>query len=237
NWLLEFDKESTADRAFTLGNGTKAQVPTMSLMGEQEVPYASGSGWKATELRYLGADHSAPLAMTLILPDDIDAFEKGLTTAKLTSIVTKLDGQRKRIAETKERQVDEYMACPFFAYEVRLFMPRFGIDTRAELVPVLKKLGMKAAVNPDAADFSGITPGSLFISVVIHQANIDVDETGTEAAAATAVMMDTTGGCGGPQPAKTITLRLNRPFLFVLRDVRTGAILFMGRVLDPSTRS
>ncbi len=237
NWMLEFDKESTADRAFTRAGGTKIQVPTMSLLGGQEVPYASGSGWKATELRYLGADGSTPLAMTLILPDDIDAFEKGLTTAKLASIVTKLDGQRQRIAETEDRQVDDYMACPFFAYSVRLFMPRFGIDTRAELVPVLKKLGMMAAFNPGAADFSGITPDSLFISAVIHQANIDVDEKGTEAAAATVVEMDTTGGCGPAQPLKTITLRLNRPFLFILRDVKTNAILFMGRVLDPSTRS
>ena len=73
--------------------------------------------------------------------------------------------------------------------------------------------------------------------MVIHQANIDVDEKGTEAAAATAVGMDTTGGCRARQPRKTITLRFNRPFLFVLRDVETGAILFMGRVMDPSARS
>jgi serpin B len=101
-------------------------------------------------------------------------------------------------------------------------------------------MGMRAAFDPDpgAADFSGITrPSSLFISAVIHQANIDVDEKGTEAAAATAVSVDTTGGCGGPEPAKTITLRLNRPFLFVLRDVETGAILFMGRVVNPASRS
>ncbi|MDP2349580.1 MAG: serpin family protein, partial [Chloroflexota bacterium] len=236
NWMLEFDKESTADRVFTLGDGTKVRVPTMSLDGGQEVPYASGSGWKATELRYLGADDSAPLAMTLVLPDDIDAFEKGLTTTKLASIVTKLGTERTRIARTEDRQVDEDMACPFFAYSVQLFMPRFGIDTRANLVPVLEKMGMKAAVNRLLADFSGITPEGLYISAVIHQANIDVDEKGTEAAAATAVMCDVTGGCGPAQPLKTITLRLNRPFLFVLRDVETGAILFMGRVLDPSTR-
>jgi serpin B len=120
---------------------------------------------------------------------------------------------------------------------VRLFMPRFGIDTRAGLVPVLAKMGMKAAFGPGAADFTGITPDSLFISEVIHQANIDVDEKGSEAAAATAILFDTTGGCGPAQADKTITLRLNRPFLFVLRDVETGAVLFLGRVLDPSVRS
>jgi serpin B len=238
NWLLEFDKKNTVNQTFTLADGTKIQVPTMSLMGAQEVPYASGSGWKATELRYLGADGSTPLAMTLIRPDDIDAFEKGLTASQLASIARDLDAQRKRIGEIEERPSgDPYMQCPWYPYEVQLYMPRFGIDTRAQLVPALENMGMKAAFDPLSADFTGITRDGLYVSAVIHQANIDVDETGTEAAAATAVMMDTTGGCGPPQPLKTITLRLDRPFLFVLRDVATGAILFMGRVMDPSTRN
>jgi serpin B len=238
NWQLEFDKERTADRTFTRNDGTKVKVPTMSLEGEQGVPYASGPGWKATELRYVGADGSTPLAMTLILPDDIDAFEAGLTPVRLSSITKKLDGQRSRLTKltyTPEDWAD--MRCGTYAYSVRLFMPRFGIDTRAGLVPILAKMGMKAAFDRDA-DFSGITmPSNLSISEVIHQANIDVDEKGTEAAAATVILFDTTGGCGGPQPARTITLRLDRPFLFVLRDVETGAILFMGRVLDPTQRS
>ena len=71
------------------------------------------------------------------------------------------------------------------------------------------------------------------ISAVIHQANIGVDEKGTEAAAATAIGFDT-GGCTGPAPGKAITLRLDHPFLFTLRDIKTGAILFIGRVLDPT---
>ena len=73
----------------------------------------------------------------------------------------------------------------------------------------------------------------LYISKVVHQANIDVDETGVEAAAATAVIGSTGGG---PSPLKTITLRFDRPFLFLVRDVETGAILFMGRVVDPSVK-
>ena len=239
NWLLEFNRDDTTDQSFTLGTGTKIQVPTMLLRGEQEVPYLSGSGWKATELRYMGAEGSTPLAMTLVLPDDIDAYEAGLTPSKLASITTMLDGQRTRLGEltyTPEDLAD--MQCGTYAYTVHLYMPQFGFDTRADLVPVLRKMGMKAAVDPGAADFSGITsPSQMYIARVIHQANIDVDEEGTEAAAATAVVADTTGGCGGPQPARAITLRLNRPFLFVLRDLGTGAILFMGRVLDPSTRA
>jgi serpin B len=238
NWQIEFEKDATTDRAFTRPAGPQVQVPTMSLWGGQDVPYATGAGWKATELRYIGAGGSTPLAMTLVLPDDIDAFEAGLTPAKLATIATRLDRQRERLTElsyTPEDWAD--MRCGTYPYTVHLFMPRFGVETRADLVPSLKRLGMTLATS-GAADFSGITsPSQMFIAAVIHQANIDVDETGTEAAAATAVIGDTTGGCGGPQPAKTITLRLNRPFLFILHDVKTGAILFMGRVLDPSVRS
>jgi serpin B len=97
----------------------------------------------------------------------------------------------------------------------------------------LKALGMPLAFDPGGADFSGINPQERpFISFVIHQANIDVDEKGTEAAAATAVGGDVAGP--GVRPAKDITMRLDKPYLFFVRDVETGAILFMGRVTDPS---
>ena len=120
-------------------------------------------------------------------------------------------------------------------------MPRFGVETRASLGTLLEALGMPLALTRGVADFSGIhVPKShaeiLYISKVIHQANIDVNEEGTEAAAATAVIdVSTGGGCvGGPRPAKEITLRLDHPFLFFVRDLETGAVLFMGRVVDPS---
>jgi serpin B len=91
---------------------------------------------------------------------------------------------------------------------------------------------MPLAFDRTRADFSGINARDpVHIGFVIHQANIDVDEKGTEAAAATAVGMDVGGG---PSPAKEVTLRLDRPFLFFVRDVETGAVLFMGRVVDPS---
>ncbi len=234
-WLTAFDPGSTKDRAFTMPDGSTIDVPTMLLSGGQDVPYATGSGWKATELRYIGADGSTPLAMTIIEPDDIDAFGAGLTTSKLERIVGRLDAERTRLGVVT--RPGDPAACGTYPYSVRLFMPRFGIDTRADLGPVLSAMGMRAAFDPAAADFSGIsTRDPLFISSVIHQANIDVDEQGTEAAAATAIGFDTTGGCAIPQPVKTVTLRLDRPFLFVVRDVATGAILFMGRVLDPSVR-
>ena len=98
-------------------------------------------------------------------------------------------------------------------------------------------MGMRDAVDPERADFSGITGGpDMFIAKVIHQANIDVDEKGTEAAAATAVIGDTTGGCGPPFAAEAQgRCGSTSPFMFLIRDVRTGAILFMGRVLDPTS--
>lgn len=244
NWEIEFGREYTGEptepRRFTRLDGSSVSVPTMSLQGEQIVPYASGTGWKATELRYRGARGSTPLAMTLILPDDLAAFEPGLTPAKLGEIIAKLDKGRRLLERVTYSGGPDEMDCGTYAYSLHLFMPRFGIDTAAALGEPLKGLGMPLAFDQARADFSGLhvpkAPGDgIYISAVIHQANIDVDEKGTDAAAATAVMV-ATGGCTGPAPAKSLTLRLDRPFLFVLRDVETGAILFMGRVVDPSVR-
>ena len=165
--------------------------------------HAAGAGWRAVEIPYIGGS----LAMTVIVPDDLATFEAVLTADQLASITTGL-------AET----------------QVSLTFPKFSIETKAQLADVLAALGMPTAVAPYNAAFSGITDAAqLFISDVIHQANIDVDEKGTEAAAATAVVMRASG-----IPAEPVTLRVDRPFLFALRDVPTGAILFLGRVADPS---
>jgi serpin B len=112
-------------------------------------------------------------------------------------------------------------------------MPRFGIEARASLGDALIAMGMPLAFDPERADFYGISRDvrRLYIERVIHQANIDVDEKGTEAAAATAVLMGDTSGGSDEAP---LVIRADRPFLFLLRDVPTGAILFMGRVADPS---
>jgi serpin B len=202
----------------------------MRMTGGQDIALAQGAGWKATELKYAGANGS-PLSMTLILPDDLGRFEAGLSAAKLDAIQQAIAHEQKRI-EKIIPQDDGDMNCPAFAYDVNLSLPKFGLDTRTDLVPILKAMGMRDAVNFEKADFSGITGGrDMFIAHVIHQANIDVDEKGTEAAAATAVGVDTGGG---PSALKQITLRLDHPFLFLLRDLETDAILFMGRVVDPS---
>ena len=201
-WRTPFIAEATAPAPFTRLDGSVVEVPTMAVGAGFR--YASGAGWRAVELPYLGDQ----LALTIIVPDDLTSFEAGLDGAGLEAIVTAL----------ADRTVD-------------LALPRFGIETKAPLGPALRALGMPAAFEPTEADFSGITTAEeLFIHDVVHPANIDVDEKGTEAAAATAVVMGVTAAPIDPP----VTFRADRPFVFALRDLETGAVLFLGRVTDPS---
>jgi serpin B len=199
-WQNPFEEELTSDGRFALTDGSRITVPMMSLL--EPLPYARGDEWEAVELPYVGGS----LAMTVIVPDDIAAFEGSLDPDVLASVVGAL----------QERSV-------------QLSFPRFGIETKTELGEVLAALGMPTAFT-DMADFSGITTDyPLAISAVVHQANIDVDEAGTEAAAATAVIIGAVSA-----PIVDVTLDVDRPFLFALRDKPTGAVLFLGRVMDPS---
>ena len=199
-WQTAFSAEATKPGAFTRADGTTVEVSMMQTGAVMR--YAAGAGWRAVEIPYIGNS----LAMTVIVPDDLATFEQALTAGQLASIAGGL-------AET----------------QVSLTFPKFSIETKAQLADVLAALGMPSAFD-ERADFSGITAAEkLQISDVIHQANIDVDEKGTEAAAATAVVMRATS-----MPAEPVTVRVDRPFLFALRDVPSGAILFLGRVADPS---
>jgi serpin B len=205
-WYRPFMEDRTTTETFTRPDGDAVQVPMMHAgMGTR---CASGPGWGAFELPYLGRE----LAMLVIVPDDLPAFEASLEPATIEAI---------------ETAMDEAQAVP----EVSL--PRFAFETRQELGSVLGALGMPRALDPELADFSAMTTEErLFIGKVIHQANISVDEKGTEAAAVTVVGMDTGGG-----PPDTCTVSANRPFLFAIRDTQTGAILFLGRITDPSETS
>ena len=233
-WAKPFEDGGTSPRTFTLGDGTTVKVPTMNVFGDQEIPIATGNGWRGTELRYLGPDERTPLAMTIIEPTDLAAFEASLTSDRLHRITAAITAEERRISVVSDPPENE--ACSTYPYATHLFLPKFGIDTRAKLKPMLEAMGIHDAFDAQAADFSGMTThDQLHIGAVIHQANIDVDERGTEAAAATAVGMDT-GGCTGPVPLKERTLRIDHPFVFFIRDQQTGAILFMGRVLDPAKR-
>ena len=199
-WRLPFFDGATAPAPFTKLDGTAVSVPMMHLT--EELAYAKGAGWQAVELPYVGGK----LAMDVIVPDDAKAFEGSLDGATFASIV---DG----LAPTS----------------VVLGLPKFTAESHVSLGDVLAAMGMPTAFT-DRADFSGITTEEpLLITAVIHQANIDVDEHGTTAAAATAVVIGRMS-----LPANQVTLTVDHPFLFALRDLETGAILFLGRITDPT---
>jgi serpin B len=149
--------------------------------------------------------------MTIIVPDDLAAFTARLDQAKWDRIVAGL-------AEPRT--------------EVALSLPKFGTETKVGLATVLAAMGMPLAFDPDRADFSGITSeAELYIKAAIHQANLDVDEKGTEAAAATAVVAGIVS-----RPPPPVPFKVDRPFVFALRDVTTGAIVFLGQITSPAPR-
>ena len=201
-WQTPFDVENTNPEPFTRSDGSQVSVPTMGL-NLSEGRYASGSGWQAVELPYAGGS----LAMTIVVPDNLATFERSLDAARFAQITASLEPT-----------------------DVDLTLPRFKIETKSDLSSVLAQMGMPLAFDPDRADFSGITTQEkLYISAVVHQADISVDEKGTEASAATAVQIEAFA-----MPGQRVALHIDRPFIFVVRDATTGAILFLGRVTDPS---
>jgi serpin B len=201
-WQTAFDENSTKAAPFTRPDGSLVSVPTMSS-GLPEGRYASGSGWQAVELPYVNPS----LAMTIVVPDDLARFEAGLDAARFDEITAALQPAN-----------------------VELTLPRFKVETKSDLSATLARMGMPLAFDADRADFSGMTTQErLFIGKVVHQANISVDEKGTEASAATAVVME-----AGAALARQVTLKVDRPFIFAVRDTNTGAVLFLGRVVDPS---
>jgi len=202
SWMTPFEESATQDAPFARSDGSKVNVPTMATFLE-DGRFAEGTGWKAVELPYAGPS----LAMTVIVPDDLAAFEKTFDGARFTEITSALAPS-----------------------SVDLTLPRFKIESKSDLATELAVMGMPLAFDAARADFSGITAEErLFISKVIHQANISVDEKGTEGAAATAVVML----AGSAPVAKAATVHVDRPFIFAVRDTATGAILFLGRVVDP----
>ncbi|MFI5053828.1 MAG: serpin family protein [Acidimicrobiia bacterium] len=192
---------SRGDKPFTKADGSMVSVPTMD--GGEGGSYGEGPGWKAAALPYLGNE----LSMVVIVPDDLKSFEGSLDGATLAAITGGLHD---------------------FLIGARL--PKFTFRTRVSLKDQLSALGMPLAFS-DGADFSGIsTEEKLQIAAVVHQAFIAVDEEGTEAAAATAVVGRTLSRRMGK------ALLVDRPFLFAIRDNQTGAVLFLGRVTDPASK-
>ncbi len=203
-WLYPFDPQATHETPFTRLDGSQVNIPVMFWPKAETVRYAQGAGYQMVELPYQGGN----AVMTILLPDagQFAAFEEKLAAAQLTTLLSSLSPQAVKVA-----------------------MPRFRNESTFNLTQTLRKLGMSTALS-EAADFSGMTgQRDLFIGAVVHKAFVEVNESGTEAAAATAVMMKLTS-----LPAPSLEVKVDRPFIYLIRDTRTGAVLFMGRVLDPT---
>jgi serpin B len=202
NWVEQFDPNQTKPAQFTRLDGSQVQADMMH--SQLDTTYAAGDGWQATRLAYAGN-----ASMFLVVP------ERG----RFAEIEASLTGDRvKRLADS------------LTTASVSLSLPKWSSASSIDLVSALKALGIADAFDPNTADFSAMTAAEkLYVSGVVHQANVSVDEDGTEAAAATAVMMGTTAA-----PLHVVSLSIDRPFIYLVTDDVSGEVLFVGRVLDPT---
>ena len=202
-WEAEFDAGFTSPGPFHLLDGSTVDVPMMQKHPEENYAYTEGDGWQAVSLPYKGG-----LAdMIILLPElgTFKDFEASLTAEKYQQIVSTLQSQT-----------------------VILSLPKFQFDARLGLKDALVGMGMQDAFTENVADLSGMDGTHLlYLSDAFHKAFIAVDEKGTEAAAATAAIAVPASMPSGAD------MQIDRPFLFFIRDVPSGTILFMGSVLDP----
>ena len=204
SWLYPFSEQRTTEAPFYLLDSSQSSVEMMSLNGEHLL-YGSDQSYQVVQLPYLSTD----FVMTILVPEngEFENVEAALTADFMTSVRNNLAMQR-----------------------VDLQMPKFDFETSINANDPLAALGMGEAFDPDKADFSGMTDQErLLITDVLHKATITVDESGTEAAAATAVIMGVTSA----MPEEPITLVIDHPFMFFIEHPSTGTVLFMGRVVQP----
>jgi serine protease inhibitor len=202
NWTDEFDEGMTSDDDFYLADGSTKKVPMMNKW--QELLYCSGNGYSGIRLPY----GQEKMSMYIILPD------KG---ENIDSLISSLDADRwnEITGSFSNKQID-------------LSMPKYKMEYGIKLLnDVLIDMGMEIAFGP-GADFSGIRE-DIFISSVLHKAVIEVNEKGSEAAAATVVEMVETA----IEVEEPVEFTVNRPFFFVIADDRSGSIMFMGKVMEP----
>jgi serpin B len=203
-WAEEFDERRTEEDTFTLADGSKMKCGMMVQDGEFD--YLEREGLQAIDLPYGNGRFRA----TVILP------REGVSVDSLVS----------ELSETTWRH---YLGG-LNRTEVILELPKFKLEYELPMVGVLSELGMGVAFDPKEADFSGMYggPDSLYISEVMHKTFVQVDEEGTEAAAVTAVTM-------GTSSVRQISrMRVDRPFIFAIRDSQSSALLFIGKIVEPS---
>ncbi len=201
-WAFPFNENATSDGVFHLLNGDEVTVPMMRQT--ESFGYAEGDNYQAVTLSYDGNE----LSMVILLPatGEFSTFESSLDFRKLQEIINNLQYQ-----------------------EVALTMPKFEFESSFDLKKTLSDMGMPVVFSSDA-DFSGMNGRrNLSITDVVHKAFVSVDEAGTEAAAATAVIVGETS-----IPMELVNVNIDRPFIFMIRDIETGALLFVGRILNPS---
>jgi serpin B len=203
-WESGFNPSLTSLQPFTLSDGTKASVPTMDGDVVLTRGTLTANALSVYELPYKGQS----LAMDFLVPEGaLSTLESSLTPALLNAALASLGGP----------------------YSVELKLPRFSFNDRLNLNAVLSGLGMPDLFEVHVADLSGIDGAmDLYVSFVVQQALVEVDEQGTVAAAAT--------GGGGAEGAVIVSpplVVIDKPFMFLIRDVKNGSILFMGRVEDP----
>ena len=205
DWGTPFKKELTKTKDFTLIDGTKDTVPFMNQHGVYN--YYEDSKIRAIEITY--KDNKA--SMVILLPNTSDGISE--------------------LGKSSDYKYYQEIIEGLQSTDVHLSLPKFKMDLQLELRSTLSQMGMPLAFSPDGADFSGMTGSrDLYISKVIHQAFVNVDEKGTEAAAATAVVMEMTAI---RNPAEPKIFNANHPFIFLIKDNTTGSILFMGKIMKP----
>ncbi|NLF78047.1 MAG: serpin family protein, partial [Chloroflexi bacterium] len=210
SWLNSFEESATQDDTFTLLDGSTVTVPMMAQ--QESLAYLQGDGFQAVELPYFGGD----VAMLIVLPGE---------------------GQFEAVQSALDQQQFDAIRQSLAFQTVQLAMPRFEFETSLDLSASLEALGMVDVFDPDLADLTGMfDPASvdqnLFVSAALHKAYIGVDEAGTEAAAATAIIV---GVMSAPVEVEPIVLRLDRPFIYTIYDRQTGSILFLGQVMNPAS--
>ncbi|MDH3582905.1 MAG: serpin family protein, partial [Phycisphaerae bacterium] len=205
DWQTQFKESMTRPQPFNTGEGKSVQVPLMFLP-RGRFPYHQNKDVQLLELPYRGEDLSMLVLLPTKSPGGLAGLEKKLSSKQLAGWIA---GARRQ--------------------PVNVFLPRFKLETQYDLKPPLKALGMKDAFVYGRADFTGLSESEkLYISAVLHKAFVEVNEEGTEAAAATAVVVATKSA-----KPRIPTFRADRPFVFLIRDRSSGSILFLGRVTNP----
>jgi len=209
DWASPFSKDETQPQPFHLTSSNQITAPLMHRL--DTVRYLDQADFQAVEIPYAGGD----LSMVILLPRQIDGC-----------------GQ-------VERQLNEAFfsraLSQMLELKVQLYIPRFKLESSFDLAHGLAEMGMADAFTFGRADFSGIDGRKLlYISTVIHKAWAEINEEGTEAAAATAVMLQFGASLNALPPPPIPVFRADHPFLFLIRDTHSGSVLFLGRVADPS---